>query len=755
LVPFVAFWHLALTPLILSPLSAKFPEFIPLALVLLPVASVAAFLVLIFQKQEKPVENISLPSPAGQGLENLGHPGKGTSSQQTVTSSGIFEPRLAPYTIWVITFFILLASGLYVCERPGGIYTRGDVPHYFTIAKSMHQDLDIDLSNNIKKLTRQQWSGSQRYHIPTYSREGHAYSWHPVGLPLLLAPFFDGVNDHREALILMCIMGAFLASQMYLAVLEETKNNAIALWIWIVLSFSSPLWVYSFEAWPMVPCGLCLLYSWRKISHFHENNPCKLPPHLSPPPSSGRTKEVIILNVSLAWLLWLHDSFILCYGFLGIFLLYHLTRKLRDSRILATVILQALNLGAFFWFHHHWFGKHLFGQDAKFLTFWPGMLGTWFDHHWGMIYAGPIHLLCFILIFIYAFRKKSFPAFMLLILYAGAFLPATATWYWKHRLWGAHPGRKLVGFIPLTCVPLGYFLNKRRTPAFYWLVGFLSILSLAYMTYFIINPRDLDRPLRCLAISLQQFRTVSFGLPVFGKTLKDVPWAHVGTVTTSFLLFALFWVLLLAKESRSRKPTYLFAGMGITLLWIFASVGWMRTHYDAPSPLPWNTFSNCVGKHNRSGIGYPPLQNGLYRYLICKPPLPTEGTDKAWNELSWSIEIKGRLPTYLDLAKGRYRIHITGTGEPSSTGTANIYGLRQGKELYSFPVTVDAEGEFSHEIEINLLPVAKRIRIELRSNDDDITFKEMTIIPIPSGLEPLMARIEQKGEPSGWSRLGE
>jgi hypothetical protein len=421
LVPFTGFWHLALTPLILSPISGKFPEFIPLALVLLPTASVAAFLVLIFwEKQQESLINEATTKihhcscSIHRAKKVLCFPKLEQNNAPRITSSGIFEPRLAPYTIWVITFFILLTSGLYVCER--GRYTGGDEEHYFMIARSMHQDRDVDLANNIKHY-RKRPEGS--FHISSRSQKGHAYSWHPVGLSVVFAPLWDGVNDYRETLVIMCIIGAFLASQMYLAAFEETGSAAISFWAWIILSFSSPLWFYSFRAWPFMPGGLCMLYAWRKISHFHENNPCKLLPHLPPPPSRGRTKEVVILNILLTWLLWLHDSFIICYGILGIFLLYHWIRKPRNPGILTTLILQTLNVSVFLLFHYRWFGKALFGQQSGGFTFWPGMLATWFDHYRGMVFAAPVHLLCFILIFIYAFKKRNLSGFILLSLYLG------------------------------------------------------------------------------------------------------------------------------------------------------------------------------------------------------------------------------------------------------------------------------------------------------------------------------------------------
>jgi hypothetical protein len=153
-----------------------------------------------------------------------------------------------------------------------------------------------------------------------------------------------------------------------------------------------------------------------------------------------------------------------------------------------------------------------------------------------------------------------------------------------------------------------------------------------------------------------------------------------------------------------------------------------------------------VGKHNIAGIGRPPLERGLYRYVV-------HDLDKTQEKLSWSVEMKRKLPTHLDLAGGMYRFHIKGTGEALSMGTLTILELLEGKELGNFPVNVDAGGKFSHQVELNLSRKINRLSVRLASQDNDLTFLTMTITPIPAGLESLIAEIEQKGRPSGWIYL--
>ena len=398
----------------------------------------------------------------------------------------------------------------------------------------------------------------------------------------------------------------------------------------------------------------------------------------------------------------------------------------------------------FFWFHYHWFGKALFGQSGHLFAFWPGILGTWLDYCRGMAFIGPIHLLCLILIFVYAFSKRKLRGFVLLALYVSSFVIDTSSWHWVDPF--NHPGRRLVEIIPLTCVPLGYFLKRKKGISFYWLAAFLSLLSISYMLFFVLNPSGIDRPVRYLALSHQQFRTFCSNLPAFGKSFHNFPWTHVGTATASLILFTLFWVFLTVREKGKRSPIFLFAGMWITLLWVFVSAGWMKTHFDVPTVVPWNTNTNCVGKRNIAGIGHPPLERGLYRYVI-------HDLDKTQEKLSWSVEIKKNLPTSLDLAEGMYRFRIRGAGKAFSMGTLTILELLEGKELGNFPIHADAGGKFFHEVELNLSRKINRLSVRLASQDNDLTFRTMTITPIPAGLESLTAKIERKGRTSGWIYL--
>ncbi len=218
-------------------------EFIPVAAVVLPAASLSAFVVL----------------SAG------GNPG-------LIAGGG--RKKNGPKTsllIFAVSFLAFLASGFFVNETTG--YHRGDEAHYFTMARSIAEDFDIDIINQIPGY-RPSWKGTAR--ISPFSRDGFGYSWHPPGLSYVFAPFFrfieDDVNKKRRALVSLYIIPDFLGAHIFLAARESSPGGGTAFFVWAIFMFSSPLWLYSIRAYPMVPGGLCLLYCWRRLVCFSKSS---------------------------------------------------------------------------------------------------------------------------------------------------------------------------------------------------------------------------------------------------------------------------------------------------------------------------------------------------------------------------------------------------------------------------------------------------------------------------------------------------
>ncbi|OGV62794.1 MAG: hypothetical protein A2498_02600 [Lentisphaerae bacterium RIFOXYC12_FULL_60_16] len=106
--------------------------------------------------------------------------------------AGAVRPRMVVRTgLLAAVGLTLLYAGvaLYVGIRYGE--HSGDEGHYLIQARSLYEDQDLDLRNNVTFPT--EWNDQQigahrsRIHIAQTSRSGRWYSWHPYGLGLPLA----------------------------------------------------------------------------------------------------------------------------------------------------------------------------------------------------------------------------------------------------------------------------------------------------------------------------------------------------------------------------------------------------------------------------------------------------------------------------------------------------------------------------------------------------------------------------------------
>jgi hypothetical protein len=122
------------------------------------------------------------------------------------------------------------------------------------ITHSLLKDGDFDLANNYaqKDYTRYLPAGATiRAHVAPGTKPGALYSFHSPGLSFLLLPFYAlGIWLGKSALLFlprfgMSLFGALLGVQMYLFARQEWKRDRLALGLWILFSFTSPIFFYS------------------------------------------------------------------------------------------------------------------------------------------------------------------------------------------------------------------------------------------------------------------------------------------------------------------------------------------------------------------------------------------------------------------------------------------------------------------------------------------------------------------------------
>ena len=669
------------------PQAISFPELIPVAAVILPAAALSAFAASLFKFP--PGKKSASPLPSVPGLDR----------------------RAA--AVFALSFVIFFASGYHINETTG--YHSGDEGHYLTMARSIAEDFDLDIRNQIPGYTP---AMRAHVHISPHSPEGYGYSWHPPGLSFLFAPFFrlydTGARGLRGALFSLYLLGAFLTAQIYLAARDYSGSKNIGMFSAAVLMLSSPMWIYSIRAYPMMPGGLCILYCWRKLRGV----------------SASALPGFILFNLALAWLAWLHDTLLPAYGIMGVTLFIFWLKDVRNKKLLITLLVQALNIAVFVHFRFSWYGSNFFGQHGGLFNFWPGLFGAWFDFFRGMIFASPVHFLAFILLLGYVFRKRDLYSIILLLLYASVYIPgSSSTVHWTGG--SSHPGRRLAPCIPLAAVPLAYFIAEKRKYSFYWLAGFLGIISIGFMSYFILfNPYGFTRPLSSIVLAEQLFRPLDFHLPAFGTSFRNFPWGHFYFALANISGFTLFWILLAGRE---RKPDvrYMSAGMTATVLWIFLSVGVMKTFFDSTPPAGRTPELNFRG--NTMKLAEPAEDQKVFFYTLEKPP----------ERVSFGLSMEG-LPRHLELSRGLYELKIKGRATPSARAGADVLYVREGIRLAKFVLSADEDGSFNLLKYLYMPGEAGAARIILEPEAGAaFSVKKTGITPVPGWLVSLRRHIEK------------
>ena len=150
-------------------------------------------------------------------------------------------------------------------------YITGDEPHYLVIATSLRRDGDLDVLNNYRE---KHYLPFYPHHLgdprdlhemhAIYGRGGAVYSKHPLGLPLMVLPFFRNGDPFGVNLLMMVLTG-LLGVQVFLLARDLTGALWPSLAAWAAALFSTPLFLYADQIYPEVPGALLLVLAVRAI----------------------------------------------------------------------------------------------------------------------------------------------------------------------------------------------------------------------------------------------------------------------------------------------------------------------------------------------------------------------------------------------------------------------------------------------------------------------------------------------------------
>jgi hypothetical protein len=380
----------------------------------------------------------------------------------------------------------------------------GDEPHYLLISHSLLNDGDFDLSNNYSNRDYTKYLPSQVELSPHIAqRTKQRYSFHSPGISFLLLPFYAlGSLFEQKFLIFiirfgMSIFGAILGLQIYLYALQEWKKEKLALTLWFLFSFTSPVYFYSIHVYPEIIAAL-LSFTVFRLLRFSK---------------SFSKLSLLIMGLLLSSFIWLHTvKYVFITVPLLIYALWILIKKHKIRWNLLYFLAFPLILNLF----HLLFSYNLYNSLSpfsvsltgptptsetvahikKFFTDiplryrWETLVGYFFDQRDGLLLYSPLYFFAFIGM-VEMGRRKIRELFLILFLTAPYVLNLA---FLTQRTAYAPQARTMVAVFWGMGIFIGYFLAYNAKKIFSYIFYIVSFLSILFVYLLLKYPLALKQP---------------------------------------------------------------------------------------------------------------------------------------------------------------------------------------------------------------------------------------------------------------------
>lgn len=472
-----------------------------------------------------------------------------------------------------------------------GANFSGDEPHYLLIAHSLLKDGDFELSNNYEHRDYHTFMNSEgkiAAHVVPGARPGSRYSFHSPGVAFLMLPFYALgllLKGHGLPLLVrlgMSLWGAFLSIQVYLYARREWPQEGLALKLWCLTSFTTPVFFYSIHIYPeIMVAGLSLAAL--RILRFSQ-------------PLNWR--KGALCGLLLGSFFWFHALKYIAL-FVPLFL-YGFWTLLKKSPSRSSLLVYALAAGAvifaYLGFQHALYGTYSlstvswaaqmtdtsqeFVRFAKSLLFgiswrdrWRTLAGYFFDQRDGLLLYSPIFFFAFFgAVEMVRRRKKDF---WLLLGVTAPYVLVSA--FLTQRAGYAPQARPLVSVIWGLAIWLGFFLARNRKTVFSYFFDVSSALSFLFVFLLLKSPLYLHQ--ETTRGTLERGGGLFFSLSNLHFRLTDLLPSYINSIEGPWLpnlvwpaLTAVFIgaYLISKKKPLTLKPaaTVLLACGGVTIFFV-------------------------------------------------------------------------------------------------------------------------------------------------------------------------------------------
>lgn len=335
--------------------------------------------------------------------------------------------RAGARTRLVAALVLFSAAGL---NYSRGIQATGDEIEYLLLTQSLWLERDLDIRDNFDRGDHLEYTpGLGKMPFGTFRKDGRPISTHSPGLPLLLAPVY-ALGGRSACLLLLALLAALLADQVYRLALQLTQDPRAALLGWTA-ALGPPIFFYSFHLYPALPSTLALVLALRLLLAS---------------PGAWQAAAAALLAGTLPWL---HVKMIPAAAVLGVVALLRLRGRPLVA-FLGTALLMAAGYAAHYWIV---FGDPtplaLYGSRVpkKIRRAVPGasLPGLFLDSSFGLLPNAPVFLLALAALIGLRRRFRELAPHVAVGLAVLAPLLVWQTW------WAGHcpPARFLVPLVPL------------------------------------------------------------------------------------------------------------------------------------------------------------------------------------------------------------------------------------------------------------------------------------------------------------------
>ena len=335
-------------------------------------------------------------------------------------------------------------------------YYTGDEPHYVVMIKSLVEKGHLYVEN-IYRDPQPEWTAWPYSWHAVKGPDGHFYSTHGIGLPLLAAPFYF-IGGSIGLVLLIPLVTALVDLAQYFACRRITGDDYVSFITALVMGFATLICAYSNQSYPELLMALLLLVSLNLVLKY------------------GLTNRVqLAMGFLIGYGFLLKAAFAAMIAVFGLTLCIICARR-REWNVLLFVAGAAVWFSAFCLYNTTAYGNLFAVPLASGESAYPQIVasnslfaavGLLFDRYRGLLPFSPIVLLS--LLGVKPFAKEKPEVFALataafLTEYVGSCL---FTHWWAG--WSL-PARYLMSVLPLSSLPLALAL-KINLPKLWFKIG--------------------------------------------------------------------------------------------------------------------------------------------------------------------------------------------------------------------------------------------------------------------------------------------